>query len=335
MRIIVPMAGRGTRLRPHTLTTPKPLIKVVGKPIVQRLVEDLAKMAKNEPIEEVAFVVGDFGTEIENQLIAIAEKLGAKGTIYHQKQPLGTAHAIYCAAPSLEGRIIVAFADTLFKADFDIDYHADGVIYVQKVSNPSSFGVVTLHQNGTISGFVEKPKEFVSDLAIIGIYYFADGNYLKRHLQYLIEHNVMAGGEYQLTTALENMRNEGARFVAGEVSQWLDCGNKEITVQTNKAYMELATDEQLIAESARISNSILVLPVFIGENAVIQGSVVGPHTSVGAGTSIVDSVVKCCLIQEKTTISSAVLENAMIGNHVVFCGKAKDLSLGDYSVVKE
>ncbi len=335
MKIIVPMAGRGTRLRPHTLTTPKPLIKVVGKPIVQRLVEDLSKMAKGEPIDEIAFVIGDFGAQVEAQLLGIAESLGAKGKIYYQKEPLGTAHAIYCAEQSLSGPVIVAFADTLFKADFEIKDHYDGMIYVQKVENPSAFGVVQLNEQGVISDFVEKPREFVSDLAIIGIYYFSEGSYLKNHIKYLIDNNITASGEYQLTTALQNMKNEGAKFAPGQVEQWLDCGNKDITVETNARYMDFVSGENLIADSAKINESLLILPVFIGENAVISGSVIGPHTSIGAGTKVVNSVIKSSLIQENTEISNAVLHDSMIGNFVRYTGRAKDLSLGDYNVVKE
>jgi glucose-1-phosphate thymidylyltransferase len=172
MKIIIPMAGAGKRLRPHTITTPKPLIPIAGKPIVQRIVEDIAKVC-TEKITEIAFVAGDFGRETESQLMDIAEKVGAKGKLYFQKSPLGTAHAILCAEKSLTGKTIVAFADTLFTADFRLDTRHDGIIWVQKVKDPSSFGVVKVNTRKIITEFVEKPKKFVSDLAIIGIYYFS------------------------------------------------------------------------------------------------------------------------------------------------------------------
>ena len=183
MKIIIPMAGRGSRLRPHTLTTPKPLVPVAGKPIVQRLVEDLSASFRNE-VDEIAFIIGDFGSEVEKDLLEIADKLGAKGSIYHQDQPLGTAHAILCAAPSLDGNVIVAFADTLFKADFSFDKNADGIIWTQQVADPSAYGVVKLDNEGFITDFVEKRDTFVSDMAIVGIYYFSDGNNLKNELKY-------------------------------------------------------------------------------------------------------------------------------------------------------
>lgn len=146
MKIIVPMAGRGSRLRPHTLTTPKPLIPVGGKPIVHRLVEDIAAVC-NEPIEEIGFVIGDFGSEVERELIEVAEKLGAKGHIFHQTEPLGTAHAVLCAEPLLNGKVVVAFADTLFKADFTMEDNVDGVLWVKQIEDPSSFGVIKMNEN--------------------------------------------------------------------------------------------------------------------------------------------------------------------------------------------
>ncbi len=161
MKIIVPMAGMGKRMRPHTLTVPKPLIQVAGKPIVQRLVEDIAKVI-DEKIDEIAFVIGDFGKETEAKLIAIAESLGAKGSIHYQEEALGTAHAILCAQQALTGKVIVAFADTLFKADFKIETaQHDGIIWVQKIDDPRMFGVVKVNENNVITDFVEKPVNFV------------------------------------------------------------------------------------------------------------------------------------------------------------------------------
>src|SRR5690606_34771960 len=179
MKIIVPMAGRGSRLRPHTLTIPKPLIPIAGKPIVHRLVEDIAKVL-NEKIDEIAFIIGeDFGEQVETDLKNIAKALGAKGTIYYQDKPLGTGHAIMCAKDSLEGPAVIAYADTLFTADFTLDKEADAVIWGKEVDNPKAYGVVKLNQNREIVGLVEKPEEFVSDLAVIGIYYFKDVAVLK------------------------------------------------------------------------------------------------------------------------------------------------------------
>lgn len=333
MKIIVPMAGRGSRLRPHTLTVPKPLIPIAGKPIVQRLVEDIAKVA-GENIEEVAFIIGDFGPEIEKSLIQIAEKLGAKGSIYYQNDPLGTAHAIKCAEQSMTGDVVIAFADTLFRADFQLDKNSDGVIWVKSVEDPSAFGVVKLDNYGFITDFVEKPQTFVSDLAIIGIYYFNSAEKLMDEINYIMDNDIKNGGEYQLTTALENLRSKGAKFTLGKVNDWMDCGNKNATVETNSKILQYEKEEMShYPASAVIENSLIIPPCFIGENVKISNSKVGPGVSLGNNTTIVNSNIENSLIQENTRINHGNLSNSMIGNSAQYFGVAREISLGDYSVL--
>ncbi|MDX1627531.1 MAG: sugar phosphate nucleotidyltransferase [Fulvivirga sp.] len=334
MNIIIPMAGRGTRLRPHTLTVPKPLIPIAGKPIVQRLVEDIAKVC-DQKIDQIGFIIGrDFGQEVEENLKEVAASVGGKGHIYYQDQKLGTAHAILCAKEVLEGNTIIAFADTLFRAEFKLDTSKDGIIWVQQVDEPSSFGVVKVDEENHITDFVEKPTEFVSDLAIIGIYFFKDGSYLKDELQYLIDNDIKDRGEYQITNALENMKSKGAKFVPGQVSEWLDCGNKDVTVHTNKRYLEFIKDEDLIAASSQQKNSVIIPPVYIGENVHLENSVIGPHVSIGENTTIKNSVIQNAIIQKNAAISNANFKNSMIGNYVTFEGNQDDLSLGDYNELK-
>lgn len=335
MKIIVPMAGRGSRLRPHTLTVPKPLIPIAGKPIVHRLVEDIAKVL-NDSIDEIAFIIHEsFGKEVEEDLIAIAEKLGAKGVICYQNEALGTAHAILCAKESLNGPVVVAYADTLFRADFNLDKDADSVIWVKQVEDPSAFGVVQLNGANEIVDFVEKPKEFVSDLAIIGIYYFKSGETLRSELEYLLDNNIIKGGEYQLTDALENMKVKGLRFVPGKVEEWMDCGNKNVTVDTNTRMLNFLKldNELLIDNSVVLENSEIIEPCFIGRNVVLRNSTVGPNVSIGDATVVENSTVKNSLIQTNSVIKNAVLDNAMVGNHAVYDGKHTQISIGDYSVL--
>lgn len=333
MKIIVPMAGRGSRLRPHTLTVPKPLIPIAGKPIVQRLVEDIAKVA-GEPIEEIAFIIGDFGQEVVDSLIHIAESLGAKGSVYTQDEPLGTAHAIKCAEKSMQGDVIVAFADTLFRADFVLDKNSDGVIWVKKVEDPSAFGVVKLDDYGFITDFIEKPQVFVSDLAIIGIYYFKSAENLMKEINYLIDNDIKAGGEYQLTAALENLRQKGAKFSLGKVDDWMDCGNKNATVETNGKILEYEKNNMAKhPASAKIENSLIIPPCFIGENVEIINSKIGPYVSLGNGTKVINSNIETSLIQEKTIINHGNLSNSMIGNNAQYYGVAREISLGDFSVL--
>lgn len=338
MNIIIPMAGRGSRLRPHTLTTPKPLVPVAGKPIVERLVEDIVRMIPGEATN-IAFITGRFGDEAERDLLDVAERLGAKGHICYQDEPLGTAHAILCAKEHLDGPVVVAFADTLFRADFSFNSESDGVLFVQKIEDPSAFGVVVTDDEGNITDYVEKPESFVSDLAMIGIYSFKDGARLRSELQYLIDNNMLLKGEYQLPDALRNMTKAGLKFVPGEVSEWMDCGNKAVTVETNGRVLDILSEEGRmhngngIDSTAEIKDSTIIHPCHIGPGAIINRSVVGPHVTIGANTKIEDSNLRNCLIEKDSSVSSAILDGAMIGSKAAVNGASKDLSIGDFCSV--
>ncbi len=329
------MAGIGSRLRPHTLTVPKPLTLIAGKPIVQRLVEDISKVL-NQTIDEIAFIIGPvakgFPADTDKQLLAIAKNLGAKGSVFIQEEALGTAHAVYQAAEVLSGPCVVAFADTLFKADFKLNSSADGVIWVKQVEDPKAFGVVKLN-DGIITDFVEKPQEFVSDLAIIGIYYFKNGEVLKKEIQFLLDNDLKEKGEFQLTNALENMKAKGLAFVPGEVKEWMDCGNKDVTVLTNKKVLEFAEleGENLVSSDVVLENSEIIQPCYIGKGVTLKNAKIGPFVSLGDGCTVENSIVENSLIQYKTQLKYAKLSNAMIGSNVVFNGKFTSVSIGDYS----
>lgn len=335
MKIIVPMAGRGSRLRPHTLTVPKPLVPVAGTPIVEQLVNDIAQVV-NQPISEVAFVLGDpafFGDDVVQHLTQVAKNLGAKASIYRQLNPLGTGHAIMCAEASLEGPAVVAYADTLIRADFAIDPTADAQIWVKKVAQPEAYGVVQLDTTNAITELVEKPKEFVSDLAVIGIYYFKAIEELKAELQQVIEQQLTHGGEYQINDGIKGMMAKGKRFVPGEVKEWMDCGNKEITVETNSKMLRFlaAEGKELIDPSATLENTTLTPPCYIGKNVVLKNVTLGPGVSIGEGTQVTNSTLKDSIIQKNSVVENAQLEKAMIGNHVRYNGAYTSISIGDYS----
>ena len=336
MKIIVPMAGRGSRLRPHTLTVPKPLIPVAGKPIVHRLVEDIAGVL-DQKIEEVAFIIHEsFGKKVEEELIAIAQKLGAKGTIYYQNEALGTGHAIMCAKDSLSGPAVIAYADTLIRADFDLDTSADSVIWVKQVDKPEAFGVINLNQSNEIVELVEKPKEFVSDLAVIGIYYFKDVAVLRDELQLVIDNNIIHGGEYQINDGIKQMMAKGMKFVPGKVDEWMDCGNKDVTVDTNTRMLGFLHNdgEHLIDYDVKQENSTIIPPCYIGEDVVLVNATVGPNVSLGKGCHVIDSTIKNSLVQTHSHIKNAKLDNAMIGNYVNYDGNFTSISIGDYSVLE-
>lgn len=339
MRIIIPMAGIGSRLKPHTLTVPKPLTLIAGKTIVQRLVEEIVKVV-GQKVTDIGFIIGPaskgFPADTEEKLIAIASELGADGHVFVQKEALGTAHAIYQARNLLSGPCVVAFADTLFKADFSLSNAHDGVIWVKKVDNPKAFGVVKLHK-GIITDFVEKPETFVSDLAIIGIYYFDKSEYLQYEIDKLIDNNIKGnGGEYQLTDALENLKLKGAKFIPGTVSDWMDNGNKEVTVETNKKVLDYALKDgqNLVSDSVVLKNSSIIPPCYIGENVVLENCKIGPYVSLGDNGVVTNATIEDSLIQKNVIISNVTLNKAMIGNNVTFDGNFTSISLGDFSELK-
>lgn len=325
------MAGRGKRMRPQSLTTPKPMIPVAGKPIVQWLVEKLCAMT-DDVIDNIVYIINeDFGQEIESKLHQIGKELGAKSSIVYQREALGTAHAIYCAKDFLEGPTIVGFADTIFDADFTISSEVDGIIWVKQVDDPSAFGVVKMDEKGIINDFVEKPSEFVSDLAIIGVYYFKNGLALRNELKFLIDNNIREKGEFQITNALESLKNKGYNFLPGKVMEWLDCGNKNATVASNKRVLELGLVSKQKRENLTIENTEIIEPVYIGSNVFLKDSKVGPYVSIGEGSSLSKTEIENSIVQNFSKIIDTKLHNSMVGNYVHYNGSKDELNIGDYS----
>lgn len=332
------MAGRGSRLRPHSLTIPKPMLPVAGAPIVQQLISTISKVIKS-PVDEIAYVIGDpafFEKETEEILIKTAESIGAKATIYRQNEPLGTGHAVMCASPSLNGPAIIAFADTLIRADLEINPEADGIIWVKEVENPEAYGVVELNNKKHVKNLIEKPQSFISNQAAVGIYYFKEVEILKNKLQKILNIKKKSGDEYQINEGIISMINEGYIIESGHVSHWMDCGNPSITIDTNTQMLDILSNEDvnLISAKLKLKNSTIIPPCYIGDNVEIIDSKIGPGVSLGLNTRIENCEIKNSLIQNNSIILNAKLENSMIGNNVYFNGKYKTVSIGDYSQLK-
>jgi len=242
-----------------------------------------------------------------------------------------------CAKESLSGPTVIAYADTLIRADFNLDQEADSVIWVKQVDKPEAFGVVKLNDNNEIVELVEKPEKFVSDLAVIGIYYFKDVSVLKDELQNVLDNNILNGGEYQINDGIKGMMARGKVFKTGQVDEWMDCGNKPVTIETNTrmlGFLKSDGEEQLVSDSVKLKNSKIIEPCFIGENVELINATIGPNVSIGHNCSITDSTVKNSLIQSSTIVKNANLDEAMIGNHVVYNGNFSKISIGDYSVLE-
>ena len=335
MKIIIPMAGRGSRLRPQTLTTPKPLVPIAGSPILNQLVRDTVKLI-NESIDEIVFIIGDplfFDKQVEIQLVSLAKKYNAKAVIYRQLKPLGTGHAIMCAKDSLKGSAIVIYPDTLIKAEENFDKNSDVVIWTKQVSNPQAYGVVKLNSNNEIIDLVEKPLKFVSDLAVIGIYYFKEISQLRDKLEIVIANNKMNSGEYQINDGLLSMMKEGKKFSVGKVSEWLDCGNVEKCITANKVMLTFLKEDgmKLISDKINLVNSKIIPPCSIAEGTTIKDSLVGPHVSLGLGSEILNSTISNSIIQNNSKIRNAKFQKSMIGNNCIYDGKSQEINIGDFS----
>lgn len=332
MKLIIPMAGRGTRVRPHSHTVPKPLLPVAGTMIIERLVETFIRTLDRK-IEEIVYILGpDFGQDVKDQLSAMSARHDAKATFRVQFPALGTAHAVACANEDLEGEVIVAFADTLFdsKEKFNIE-GADSVIWLKRVDDPSRFGVA-VHEGDTITGFVEKPKEFISDLAIIGVYYFKDGAEIKRQVNRVIDQDIKGpGGEYFLTEALDNMINEGKVFKIATVDEWLDCGTLPAWLETTG---EIVAKENHSFDASRYPNSTINPPVFIAEDVVIENSTIGPKVSVESGTVIKNSSVENTIIRENASLDKVKTSGSTIGANTSLKNVSGSVDIGDHSSIQ-
>ena len=330
MKLIVPMAGRGTRLRPHTHVTPKPLLPVAGRTMVERIVETFAEVLPRA-LDEAVFILGpDFGQEVRDQLTAISAEFGITAHFAVQGRALGTAHAVIQAGEHLDGECVVVFADTLFYMDAVPDLDADAVIWVKHVDDPRRFGVV-VKDGERITDFVEKPSEPISNEAIIGIYYIRDGAALRREIDYLIDHNVTGiGDEYQLTDALDRMLKAGQTFKTAAVSEWLDCGTIPAIKDTSKVIL----DKEATAEKAgTVENCTVIEPVFIGAEAVVKDSVIGPYAAIHGGAQVTGSVVKNTIVFSEASVEASALDDSLVGHHAQVKAFGGTLNIGDHATV--
>ncbi len=329
MRLIVPMAGRGTRLRPHTHVTPKPLLPVVGRTMVERIVETFAEAIGD--FEEAVFILGpDFGDGVRAELTEICSRFNIAASFGVQETARGTAHAIAMAGDKLEGECVLVFADTLFVMDAAPDLDADAVVWVMEVEDPSRFGVV-VKDGDRISDFVEKPETLISNEAIVGIYYVREGERLGREITYLMDNNITGkGDEFQLTDALDRMLKDGAMFKTAAVTEWLDCGTIPAIRDTSRIVLAKEGENR---KEGSVENSQIIEPVFIGEGAVIKDSVVGPFVAIHSGATVTESAVRDTIVFADSTIDSSALEGSLVGHNAEVRGFAGTLNIGDHATV--
>ncbi len=332
MKLIIPMAGRGTRVRPHSHVTPKPLLPVCGKSMVERIVSTFSVVLPR-PITEGVFVLGpDFGQEVRDELSAVCHRYGAEAQFVVQDVARGTAHAVACAREHMDGEGIVVFADTLFFMEPDLDLEgADVVAWVKHVDDPSRFGVA-VREGDRVVKLVEKPTELISTEALIGIYWCRDLGLLHEAIQYLFDERVTGhGDEYQLTDAFDRMLQEDRVFKTATVSEWLDCGTIPALLDTTKVILR---HEQHAPDAARVSgNAVIHEPVFLGHGATISGGVVGPCVSVEAGARVTNSHISDSIVFGDAHVAESRLTGSLVGRSADVTGFEGTLNIGDDSSV--
>lgn len=324
MKVILPLAGLGTRLRPHTYTKPKPLVSVAGKTVLGHVLDSLEGL----PIDEVIFITGYLGEQIE-QYVRAHYSFNAR--FIEQTELRGQAHAIHLASDYIDQPVLIIFVDTIVKADLRrlLDVASDGVLFVKEVEDPRRFGVAVL-QDGVVTRLVEKPTTPVSNLAVVGVYYLRNWQLLRAALHDVIAQNIQTGGEYYLADALQLMIDRNARLEAWPVEVWEDCGTVEALIQTNRYLLRTGHERAPVVTD----QSVIIPPVNVHPTARIQNSVVGPYVSVAEGATIADALVRDSIIGDRAVIAGAILAESVVGSNARVKGSFRRLNVGDSSEIE-
>lgn len=324
MKVIIPVAGFGTRLRPHTYTAPKALIHVAGKPILGHIFDSLQGL----PCEEIVLVVGENGGEAIIHYAKQVVSVPIRSVVQHIPQGLGDA--IFRAREMVEPDepVLIVLGDTIFEAHLEKPIQ-EGVdfIGVKPVEDPRRFGVVEVNEEGWVIGLEEKPDQPKSNLAVVGIYHFSRSAPLFEALDYIIRHNIRTKGEFQLTDALSYMIRKGHKMRVVEIEGWYDCGKPETLLETNRILLRKKGNNR------EVPGSVIIPPVHIEENAHIEASVIGPYVSIAEGAYIKHSVVSDSIVNSGAIIEDAVLDQSIIGKEARVIGVKKRLNVGDNSEV--
>src|SRR5512135_1092695 len=318
MKVIIPLAGLGTRLRPHTYTKPKPLINVAGKPMLAHILDKFRGME----VEEFIFIVGYLGDQIEKY---VSQQYGFKARYVTQAEMLGQAHALWLCRDYVDGPVFMVFGDTYFEADLS-DIKADpldSIAYVQEVKDPRRFGVAVLGPDGHVLKFVEKPSTLENRLAVIGMYYFTDGPALMRACGDLMEKRIQTKGEYFLTDAINLMIPKGQHFITRTAKEWRDTGKPETVLDTNRYLLENGNDNSAQYECA---TCVIVPPVNIHSSAVIEESVIGPYVTIGSDCKITRSIIRNSIIDAGAEIIETIMDQSLVGKEAVVRGRYRQFN---------
>jgi glucose-1-phosphate thymidylyltransferase len=324
MKAIIPIAGAGTRLRPHTFTQPKPLIPVAGKPIIFFIIDQLLSIG----VDHFVFIIGYLGDKLQMEIQRAYPDLTKSFVL--QTNRSGIAHAIWTAKAEFENenQILIALGDTII--DDNIQKFIDNehsCFGVKKVQDPRDFGIAEFSDSGKVIRVIEKPKIPISNMALVGLYKIKEVTALLEAIEYNLENNLTTYGEFQLTDAIMRMIKKGIWFEAIPVKNWFDCGKREILLETNETLLKKYAVKNKTKHS--FPNTIIIPPVSIGENCIIKNSIIGPYVTIGNQAIIEKAIISDSIIGDFSTIGSIILKRSIIGSDASIKGLNQSLNIGD------
>ncbi|MFU8770847.1 MAG: sugar phosphate nucleotidyltransferase [Anaerolineales bacterium] len=330
LKVVIPMAGRGTRLRPHTWSKPKQLVSVAGKTVLDHVLETLSTLPEESSVELIN-IVGYLGDQIEAHMRRQHPHLKSHYVI--QEEPRGQSHAIHLARQHLRGPMMVIFADTLIETNLSFlhDESADAVVWVKPVPDPRRFGVAETDKNGMVTKLVEKPDDMSNNLAIVGFYYFKNGEDLISAIEEQMERDIRIKDEFYLADAVTLMLQRGLKMRTERVDIWLDAGTPEALLETNRYLLDNGRSN--CQEAAKRENIVIIPPVFIHPKAEVMNSVIGPHVSLGAESAVSNSIIRDSILEDHANVSDVILEKSLIGRFAQIQRRAGMISAGDQTTV--
>ena len=328
MRIVIPMAGYGTRLRPHTWSKPKPMVSVAGKPVLGHVLDTFDRLPG---IDEVIFIVGYLGEQVESYVSQVYPHL--KAHYIEQRDLLGQSHAIWLARQRLDGPMLMVFVDTLIEADLTNlpSEKAEAVAWVKAVPDPRRFGVAEVGPEGWVRQLVEKPRDAGNNLAVVGFYYFRESARLIEAIEQQMHKQVQIGGEFYLVDAINVLLAQGLKMRVEPVEVWQDCGKPESLLETNRYLLDHGRDNSALA--AQREGIVVVPPVYIDPTADTQASVIGPHVSIGPDCVIRRSLLRDSIVDAGSHILDTSLSSSLIGREARVTGRDRSLNVGDSSEI--
>jgi glucose-1-phosphate thymidylyltransferase len=325
VKVIIPLAGKGTRLRPHTYVTPKPMLRVAGKPVMEYVLDDVKTLPN---VGQIIYITGHLKEKVEEFARASTD---IPSVFVEQKIQDGTAGAVALARDYVDQPVLIIFVDTIFDADLSIieSTDADGIIWTKEVEDYQRFGVVVTDESGFMTKIVEKPTTPISKRANIGLYYIRNWKLLYEGIASVLK-QAPNKGEWYLTDAFQYMIDHGAKIRVVDVAGWYDAGKIDTLLETNRAMLERGR-----AQSPHsVENSTILDPVYVEAGVTIRNSIVGPNVSIGEGTTVDGSTLSDTIIETYSNIKGSTLTNSLVGHHTVVDGVSGEITIGDHSEIR-